>query len=80
MKTLSIAVFHVLATLCAGLAQKLKPSGFYTVQVVSPNLALLGAQYSFELEGTLGAQDPLSLKIYLTRWTPFVLDIPESGN
>ena len=30
-------------------------TGFYTVQVVSPNLALLGAEYSFELEGTLGA-------------------------
>ena len=41
--------------------------GFYTARVVSPNLALLGAQYSFELEGTLGAQDPLSLKIYLTK-------------
>ena len=41
---------------------------------VSPNLALLGAQHSFELERTLGAQDPLSVKIYLTRWTPFVLD------
>ena len=36
-------------------------TGFYTMRVVSPNLALLGAQYSFELEGTLGAQDPLSL-------------------
>ena len=36
--------------------------GFYTARVVSPNLALLGAQYFFELEGTLGAQDPLSLK------------------
>ena len=47
---------------------------FYTVRVVNPNLASLGAQYSFELEGTLGAQDPISLKIYLTRWTPFVLD------
>ena len=32
-------------------------TGFYTARVVSPKLALLGAQYSFELEGTLGAQD-----------------------
>ena len=41
------------------------------MQVVSPNLALLGAQYSFELEGTQGAQDPLSLKIYLTKMDTF---------
>ena len=42
--------------------------GFYTARVVSPNLALLGAQYSFEL---VGAQDPLSLKIYLTKMDTF---------
>ena len=46
--------------------------GFYTAPVVSSNLALLGAQYSFELEGTLGAQDPLSLKIYLTKMDTFL--------
>ena len=46
--------------------------GFYTARVVvSPNLALLGAQYSFELEGTLEAQDPLSLKNYLTKMDTF---------
>ena len=45
--------------------------GFYTARVVSLNLALLGAQYSFELEGTLGEQDPLSLKIYLTKMDTF---------
>ena len=53
---LSIAVLHVLAIL----AESEALIGFYTVRVVSPNLALLGAQCSFELEGTLGAQDPLS--------------------
>ena len=41
-------------------------TGFYTARVVhvSPNLALLGAQYSFELECTctLGAQDHLQCK------------------
>ena len=41
--------------------------GFYTARVVNPNLALLGAQCSFELEGTLGAQDPLSLKNLLDK-------------
>ena len=45
--------------------------GFYRARVVSPNLALLGAQYSFELEGTLEAQDPLSLKNYLTKMDTF---------
>ena len=34
---------------------------------MSPNLALLGAQYSFELEGTLGAQDPLDVKKLLDK-------------
>ena len=61
-------------TLCWISSESEALTGFYTVLVVSPYLALLGAQYSFELEGTLGAQDPLSLKIYVTRWTPFVLD------
>ena len=61
-------------SLCWISAESEALTGFYTARVVSPNLALLGAQYSFELEGTLGAQDPVSLKIYMTRWTPFVLD------
>ena len=50
--------------------------GFYAARVVSPNLALLGAQYSFDLEGTLGAQDPPSLKNLLDKDGPFVLDNP----
>ena len=45
-------------TLCWINSESEALTGFYTVQVVSPNLALLGAQYSFELKGTLGAQDP----------------------
>ena len=51
---LSIAVFHILPTLCAGLAQKVKLSRDSTQHEVSPNLAfkLLGKQYSFELEGS----------------------------
>ena len=61
-------------TLCWISSESEALTGFYTVLVVNPYLALLGVQYFFELEGTLGAQDPLSLKIYLTRWTPFVLD------
>ena len=32
--------------------------GFYAVRVVSSSLALSGAQYCFDLEGTLGVQDP----------------------
>ena len=54
-------------TLCWISSESEALTGFYTVRVVRPNLALLRAQYSFELEGTLGAQDPLSLKIYLTK-------------
>ena len=61
-------------TLCWISSESGALTGFYTVRVVSPSLALLGAQYSFELEGTLGAQDPLCVKIYLIRLTPFVLN------
>ena len=42
-------------TLCWISSESEALTGFYTVRVVSPNLALLGAQLSFELEGTLGA-------------------------
>ena len=56
-------------TLCWISSESEALTGFYTVRVVSPNLALLGAQYSFELE--IGAQDPLSLKIYLTKMDTF---------
>ena len=48
-------MFHVLAILCAQLPQQVKLSQGSTV---SSNLAILGTQYSFELEGTLGVQDP----------------------
>ena len=46
-------------------------TGFYTASVVSPNLALLGAQYSFELEGTGGAQDPPKCKNLLDKMDTF---------
>ena len=59
-------------TLCWVSSESEALAGFYTARLVRPNLALLSAQYSFEVEGTLdsrtlGAQDPLS---FLTRWTP----------
>ena len=36
-----------------------------------PQSCFTGSQYSFALEGTLGAQDPLSLKIYFTKMDTF---------
>ena len=49
--SMHVAVFHVLSTLGAGLAQKVKCSqGFYTARVLSLNLALLGKQYFFEVK------------------------------
>ena len=75
MKKFSVATFSCPGnTLCWTSSESEAVAGFYTARVVSPNLALLGAQYSFELKSTLAAQDRLSLKIYLTRWTPLVLD------
>ena len=47
-------------TLCWVSSESGALTGCYTARVVSPSLALLGAQYSFELKGTLGAQDPSS--------------------
>ena len=35
--------------------------------IVSPSLALTDAQYAFELEGTLGTQEPLKWQIYSTK-------------
>ena len=76
MKKFSVATFSCPGnTSCWISSESEAVTGFYTARVVvSPNLDLLGAQYSFELKSTLGAQDPLSVKIYSTRWTPFVLD------
>ena len=45
-------------TLCWISSESEALTRFYTAWVVSTNLALLGKQYSFELEGTLGVQDP----------------------
>ena len=57
-----VSVLHVSCpgnTSCSIISEDEALIGFYTAGIVSSNLALSGAEYSFELEGTLGVQDPL---------------------
>ena len=46
---------------------------FYGASLLSCSRVLLGALYSFELEGTVGA--PQSVKVLCEEWVLFVFDL-----
>ena len=63
----------VACTLCLIIFEGEHLTEFYGASLLSCSRVLLGALYSFELEGTVGA--PQSVKVLCEEWVLFVFDL-----